>query len=165
MKSFRYIASMSLLLSSFGIIDAQATEIKIPMTMVVGGNSIGYVDVKDTTKGLLITPHLTDLPPGDHGMHVHQYPTCGREALDAGEHWDPSATDSHKGPYKKGHLGDLPVLKVDKEGNASTPVVAPHLTVKELYGHSLIIHAGGDDYSDNPPMGGGGARIACGVIS
>ena len=28
-----------------------------------------------------------------------------------------------------------------------------------------MIHAGGDNYSDQPkPNGGGGARIACGVI-
>jgi superoxide dismutase, Cu-Zn family len=28
-----------------------------------------------------------------------------------------------------------------------------------------MIHSGGDNYSDAPaPLGGGGARIACGVI-
>jgi superoxide dismutase, Cu-Zn family len=28
-----------------------------------------------------------------------------------------------------------------------------------------MIHAGGDNYADQPqPLGGGGARIACGVI-
>jgi Cu-Zn family superoxide dismutase len=28
-----------------------------------------------------------------------------------------------------------------------------------------MIHAGGDNYSDEPePLGGGGARIACGVV-
>lgn len=165
MKLLRCIGAISLSLMVSLSIEAKAAEIKIPINLVTGGKSIGYVEAKDTSKGLLLTPNLSDLPPGLHGMHVHQYPTCGREALDAGEHWDPNATDSHKGPYKEGHLGDLPVLKVNKQGKALTPVVAPNLTVKDLYGHSLIIHAGGDDYSDDPPMGGGGARIACGVIS
>ena len=42
---------------------------------------------------------------------------------------------------------------------------APNLAVKDLKGRSVIIHAGGDNYSDQPaPLGGGGARIACGVI-
>jgi len=28
-----------------------------------------------------------------------------------------------------------------------------------------MIHAGGDNYADQPaPLGGGGARVACGVI-
>ncbi len=29
----------------------------------------------------------------------------------------------------------------------------------------LVIHEGGDNYSDTPkPLGGGGGRIACGVV-
>ena len=37
--------------------------------------------------------------------------------------------------------------------------------VSALRGKSVVIHAGGDNYSDQPqPLGGGGARIACGVI-
>jgi Cu-Zn family superoxide dismutase len=41
-------------------------------------------------------------------------------------------------------------------------VVAPHLKVDDLQGHSIMIHMGGDNYSDQPaPLGGGGARIAC----
>lgn len=166
MRSFRHIANLALFLTlSIGSIEARATDIKINMDAVTGGKSVGYIEAKDTAKGLLLTPYLFNLPPGMHGMHIHQFPTCGREALDAGEHWDPNDTDTHQGPYKDGHLGDLPALKVNSKGQAMTPVLAPHLTVKDLYGHSLIIHAGGDNYSDNPPMGGGGARIACGVIS
>ena len=35
----------------------------------------------------------------------------------------------------------------------------------QLAGKALMIHAGGDNYSDEPkPLGGGGARVACGVI-
>ena len=41
----------------------------------------------------------------------------------------------------------------------------PHLTVADVKGHSIMIHVGGDNYSDQPaPLGGGGARIACGVV-
>jgi Cu-Zn family superoxide dismutase len=28
----------------------------------------------------------------------------------------------------------------------------------------LIVHEGGDTYSDNPQLGGGGGRIVCGVV-
>jgi len=39
------------------------------------------------------------------------------------------------------------------------------LRLNELKNHSLIIHTGGDNYSDVPTkLGGGGARIACGII-
>ena len=40
------------------------------------------------------------------------------------------------------------------------------LALKDLPGRALVIHAGGDNYSDYPePAGGGGERIACGVIT
>ena len=83
----------------------------------------------------------------------------------AGGHFDPKKTGKHLGPNGDGHLGDLPVLVVDKDGKATTPVVASRLKVADLKGHSLMIHAGGDNYSDTPkPLGGGGARVACGVV-
>jgi Cu-Zn family superoxide dismutase len=57
------------------------------------------------------------------------------------------------------------VLVVDGNGMATLPMVVPHLKVKDLVGHSLMIHAGGDNYADTPaPLGGGGGRIACGVV-
>jgi len=45
------------------------------------------------------------------------------------------------------------------------PVTAPHLKLADLHGHAIVIHAGSDNYADEPkPLGGGGARIACGVV-
>ncbi|MDX2165111.1 MAG: superoxide dismutase, partial [Gammaproteobacteria bacterium] len=35
------------------------------------GKSIGTVTFTDTKMGLLIQPHLTSLPPGMHGFHIH----------------------------------------------------------------------------------------------
>ena len=59
----------------------------------------------------------------------------------------------------------MPVLFVDADGTASLPTLAPRLKVKDLHKHSVMIHAGGDNYADQPaPLGGGGPRIACGVI-
>jgi superoxide dismutase, Cu-Zn family len=58
----------------------------------------------------------------------------------------------------------MPVLTVDASGNATKGMIAPHLKVADVKGRSIMIHAGGDNYSDQPaPLGGGGARIACGV--
>jgi Cu-Zn family superoxide dismutase len=39
------------------------------------------------------------------------------------------------------------------------------LKAADLKGRSLMIHAGGDNYSDYPAkLGGGGPRMACGVV-
>lgn len=128
---------------------------------------LGTVVAKDTKKGLELIPHLKGLTPGDHGFHVHAHASCDHEGMDAGGHLDPANTNKHLGPYNKdGHLGDLPVLVVNAKGVANKAEVAPRLTVKDIKGHALMIHAGGDNYSDEPkPLGGGGARVACGVIS
>ena len=53
---------------------------------------------------------------------------------------------------------------MNSDGMATMPMLAPRLKVSDLKGRSLMIHAGGDNYSDMPaPLGGGGARVACGV--
>lgn len=125
---------------------------------------IGTVDFTDTPYGLLITPNFKGLPAGLHGLHLHQHPNCGSDGMDAGGHYDPANTNSHQGPYGNGHLGDLPVLYVSNVGIANIPTLAPRLKLKDLTGLTIMIHANGDNYTDTPPLGGGGARIACGVI-
>jgi Cu-Zn family superoxide dismutase len=86
-------------------------------------------------------------------------------ALAAGGHYDPATTGKHEGPQGKGHLGDLPALTVGPDGKAVTPVTAPRLKMADVHGRSLMIHTGGDNYADQPaPLGGGGARVACGVV-
>ena len=140
--------------------------VKIPVSLTSNGASIGNVTASDTPYGLLLIPDLRGLPPGAHGFHIHTNPSCKNHGMAAGGHLDPKHTGKHLGPYNpNGHLGDLPVLIVNKDGVANTPELAPRLTVSQIKGHSLMIHEGGDNYSDSPAkLGGGGARIACGVI-
>lgn len=130
------------------------------------GKSVGMVSVRQTPGGLVFTPHLTDLPPGLHGFHIHEHASCDDAGMAAGGHWDPGSTQRHAGPLGDGHLGDLPRLSVDPKGRATASVLAPHIEVlQEISGHALMVHEGGDNYSDHPlPLGGGGKRIACGVI-
>ncbi len=63
-------------------------------------------------------------------------------------------------------MGDLPRLSANADGKVGETVVAPHLKkLAEIKQRSLMVHVGGDNYSDKPePLGGGGARFACGVI-
>ena len=50
-------------------------------------------------------------------------------------------------------------------GKATLPVLAPRLKGADIAGPNLMIHAGGDNYADQPAkLGGGGARVACGVV-
>lgn len=169
------ILTLIMLLGLAGMATAgDALEIEMKVALESGsGNTIGTIKVTPTPYGILLTPDLAGLPPGIHGFHVHQNPDCGAKeqegkkvpALAAGGHFDPENTGRHEGPYGTGHLGDLPAIYVDANGKATYPALAPRLKIADLKGRSLMIHAGGDNHADHPQkLGGGGARIACGVI-
>jgi len=157
-----------LVLSCIFTIPTVFADITVNMHLVAPqgqGKSIGTIIATDTPYGLLLTPHLSSLTSGLHGFHVHVNPSCNDNGMAAGGHLDTDKTGKHLGPYNNnGHLGDMPPLYADKDGNVTLPVLAPRLKEADLKGHSLMIHAGGDNYSDNPPMGGGGTRVACGVV-
>ena len=153
----------------------QRTTVNVAATSDKGtGASVGTIMFSDTPQGLAIEPKLTGLPPGPHGFHIHENGDCSaREqegktvpGLAAGGHYDPKSTKAHRGPQSsEGHLGDLPLLTVEKDGTAGAKTMAPRLKVADLRGRSVIIHANGDNYDDKPlPLGGGGGRIACGVF-
>ncbi len=154
-----------------------AAETVVPMNAVDAagvGAAAGSVRVVETPYGLVLYPALTGLPPGLHGFHVHANAACGpgetdgrmQPALAAGGHLDPAATKQHGEPWGTGHLGDLPPLYVAPDGSATNPVLAPRMKqLSEVQGHALMVHTGGDNHADHPlPLGGGGARIVCGVI-
>lgn len=153
-----------------------AAQVSVPMALVTDqgvGAPIGTVALMDSPGGLVMAPDLGGLPPGGHGLHVHARGDCGVTLTEgkpvpagaAGGHFDPQGTGTHLGPAGAGHLGDLPVLEVAADGHATTAVTAPRLTVAQVRGLAIVIHAGGDNYADQPaPLGGGGLRIACGTI-
>jgi Cu-Zn family superoxide dismutase len=156
---------------------ASANKLQAPMALVTPagtGKMIGTVTITESPNGLVFTPSLTGLPAGPHGYHVHETGSCGVNEKEgkkvaagaAGGHYDPNGTKQHLGPTGNGHLGDLPPLVVGGDGRATVAVTAPRLTkLAEVKGKALMIHAGGDNYADKPlPLGGGGERIACGVI-
>ena len=78
---------------------------------------------------------------------------------------NPPPTRQHAGPHGTGQRGDQPHLTVNDDGNATEKMLAPRLKLTDVEGRAIMIHEGGDNYSDAPkPLGGGGGRIACGVI-
>ena len=136
------------------------------------GQEIGTVLLSDSPAGLVIRTNLKQLPAGERGFHIHENGSCAPAmkdgkmgaALAAGSHYNPNQAPHHGTPVT-GHLGDLPALKVNNDGTARVTLLAPRLKLADVQGRAIMVHAGGDNYSDNPlPLGGGGERIACGVI-
>jgi len=137
------------------------------------GKPAGTVTIKQTADGLELDTKLEGLAPGEHGFHLHEKGSCAPADKDgkpspgesAGGHYDPEGTKAHKGPAGGGHQGDLPKLTVGADGKADAKLAVKGLKAADVRGKSLMIHEGGDNYSDDPkPNGGGGPRIACGVV-
>ncbi|AUI86560.1 superoxide dismutase [Vibrio azureus] len=166
------VLSILCLTSSFSTL---AEQIKVEMIDLNSGTVSGSITATETEYGTVFTPNLEGLTAGLHGFHIHTNPSCesaeknGKTVMGgaAGGHYDPAKTNKHGLPWTEGnHLGDLPPLFVDADGKASQPVLAPRIKLSDLKDRALMIHAGGDNHSDHPArLGGGGARMVCGVMS
>lgn len=164
----------ALLLASTGV---RADDIVVPMALATqagAGASVGDIVIGQSAEGAVLKLHLKGLPPGPHGFHVHENRECGPTTMNgiaipagaAGRHWDPDQTMTHTGPIGEGHLGDLPLLEVADDGSATKSLTAARIKdIAKLHGKAIVIHVHGDNYSDKPEaLGGGGPRLACGVI-
>lgn len=156
--------------------EAQSIQVDVLRATAEGtGESIGVVTFRESAGGALISVDLSGLPGGEHGFHIHEHASCAphagasgamEPAGAAGAHYDPEGTGTHLGPEGAGHLGDLPRLEANAEGRVQTELTAPRITaLSQLRGRALMVHAGGDNYTDTPVNGGGGARLACAVIN
>lgn len=176
----RFVLAM-VLGGAFGVVSCASTpepSVVASMHLVSAagqGEAIGEIGFSPAAEGATVHVQLRGLPPGNRGMHVHTNGSCAASVNAAGEtvvagaaggHFDPVSSGRHEGPHGSGHLGDLPILQVDANGAASGALSAPRVQdLAALRGKAIIIHAGGDNFSDTPaPLGGGGARIACGVL-
>jgi Cu-Zn family superoxide dismutase len=167
--------ALALMLGGAGAASAAELHAEVHRATPSGpGEAIGMVTISDGAQGAVVRTELKGLPPGAHGFHVHEHGSCAHGPANgqnvpagaAGGHFDPEKTGKHAGPQGDGHLGDLPILQVAADGTATGTLTAPRIKdVSMLRGRTVMIHEGGDNYSDRPePLGGGGARIACGVL-
>jgi Cu-Zn family superoxide dismutase len=179
MTKFSAIATGLLFLSaaSAGAAEKAPKPIKVDVNFIdpTGvGKPAGTITIKQTADGLELDTKLKGLAPGEHGFHLHENGSCAPADKEgkptagqaAGGHFDPDATKAHKGPGGGGHKGDLPKLEVDAKGESKAKLKVAGLKLDDVKGKSIMIHEGGDNYADAPkPLGGGGARVACGVIA
>jgi Cu-Zn family superoxide dismutase len=142
----------------------------------VASETAGATDPKYPvgTIAVEITLKVKGLTPGAHGVHIHEIGRCDPFTA-AGGHFDPgphgmSDPDANH-PF---HMGDLPNLIVNPDGEGSftarttrVTLSAGPLSIFDQDGSALIIHGNPDQGVTGEPKSGlsGGPRIACGAIA
>lgn len=123
---------------------------------------------------LELSGDLAKLVPGLHAVHIHEKGTCEGGFKCAGGHFDPGPSgNSDPDVNHPFHAGDLPNIKIGKDGKGKLQCVTTRVTLSDGplsiltgVGTSLMIHANQDPYKGGEHGSGvsGGPRVACGVI-
>ena len=120
----------------------------------------------DNTGRVLVMLDTAGLPPGSHGVHIHEASKCEMPAFEsAGAHWNwTHKQHGHKNRqgYHAGDLGNLTVAN-DGKGQATFVVQGKDWDPKSTGSHSLVVHSAPDDDMTDP-SGNSGERIACGLF-
>lgn len=128
-------------------------------------NINGTVKFEETSEALVVTTDITGLKKNSRlGFHIHQEGICeGPEYKTAGDHFNPHKMN-HGGPENsQKHSGDMGNLQTDKEGKVEMKISLKGVTLNEVMGKAVLIHAKADDLKTQP-SGNSGSRIACGLI-
>ena len=137
------------------------------------GDSAGTASFKESKNGkqLSITLKLTNLPFGEHAVHIHANPVCDApDFKSAGGHLNPDSKQHGMDNPMGHHAGDLPKnISIGEDHTGQISFKVDYLTLapgapNSILGHSIMVHEKADDMKTDP-TGNAGNRIACGVIN
>jgi Cu-Zn family superoxide dismutase len=168
------IASAVLALGLAAAAHAQPASRAIAFAKSQGGGSAGAGTVTEGPRGVLLKLEVSGLTPGWHGVHFHEKGDCSAaDFTSAGAHVHGAAAVVH-GLLNPGQTdsGDLPNIFVGADGKAMVEIFSPFVALSQAAGRqnlldadgsAVVIHASADDHASQP-IGGAGARVACGVV-
>ena len=118
-------------------------------------------------KSTIIKGIIRGLTPGKHGFHIHEFGDLSNGCESAGAHYNPDGVEH--GSLEQGHVGDLGNIIADKSGTARFQIKANRVTLSEVVGRAIVIHADEDDLGrggdeESLKTGNAGDRVGCGVI-
>lgn len=135
------------------------------------GKPVGQATFIETPEGVRVAVTGYRLPPGGHGLHIHEVGRCDPpDFTTAGAHFNPGGKQHGRMNPAGAHAGDLPNLVVAASGEGGIDVTTKAITLGPgpnsvlAKPTALVVHANPDDEKTDP-TGNSGGRIACGVIT
>lgn len=133
-----------------------------------GSTAAGTVTFTEMADGTVRAEiHLTGVPAGIHGFHLHDKGDCGDNGNAAGGHFNPGGTPHGAPDAASHHAGDFGNLDAGTGGVVNAVRTLHGVTVSpgpnSVVGHAVILHANPDDFTTQP-SGNAGPRIACGLV-
>ena len=168
MQITKWLVAAAILIAAAFPAAAQSAHADI---MNASGQKIGEAKFHQTKEGVSISVNVSQIPPGTHGIHIHQTGQCtAPDFKTAGGHFNPD-NKKHGAKNPEGpHNGDLGNITANAEGKAKATFLDPRVTLTDgpnsllpQTGTSIMIHAQPDDEMTDP-SGNSGGRFACGVI-
>ena len=81
------------------------------------GEDIGTAQIQSSHNSVRINVHVSHLPPGTYGIHIHNVGKCDGPAFaSAGSHLNPTSKEHGKDNPERPHAGDLLNLQVKADG-------------------------------------------------
>lgn len=163
-----------LLVSAFLGVNAEGEQFVTDAVCVFEvGTPQGYVEFHQKPgQRATVQGNITQLAPGLHGFHVHEYGDLTDGCTSAGSHYNPFGKN-HGAPFDEDrHVGDLGNIEADEGGSAVFALTDHQLELNgelSIIGRSIVVHQDRDDlgrgnFSDSLTTGHAGSRIACCVI-
>ena len=159
--------------ASPALADGHAKAAKAQATIInIDGETIGTATLRQGPTGVLMHIKVSGLTPGAHGLHLHSHGVC-----EPGEAF--KTAKGHVGLVPGGHgllnpkgpePGDLPNIFVGADGVGEMEAFTTSVSLTDgpnnlldADGSTFVIHENPDDHMSQP-IGGAGARVACGEI-
>lgn len=161
-------AKVDELLARYQPLDEDVPQRAVAVLHPTEGNDVtGTVTFTPAENGLKVHTEASGLSPGKHGYHLHIYGDCtAADGTSAGTHFNLQGSSLNPPKDIDRITGNLGNLDAGEDGNATHEAVIENAKLtgaKSIVGRAVIVHEKPND-PEQPPIGGAGPRLACGVV-